>query len=177
MVMNRDDCECLSAAMDGELDRDLGKFLVEHRHEDDLKDTWFAFHLIGDVLRDAAIPQTHVHARVAEALRQEPAYLLPAGGAAVGAGSRAMPAVGAMRGLAVAAAVLMVVLSTAALRPQGATTQVELAQQSVQPSVHVAGDANMLADKDIQTFVALHRQGSPLSDLQTVDYTLPAGRK
>ncbi len=166
MVMNNQDLERLSAAMDGELNQDLGHLLGDKRHDEAFQDHWFMFHLIGDVLRDDTIPHALVHPQVSEALKKEPVYLLPTGGVTSAEPSSTVK----FRWLAVAAAIFMVMLSTAMLRPQSAP-MLQLAQQSeIKPVV------NPNADHDIQTFVALHRQGSPLSEFQTVDYT-PASER
>lgn len=161
MVMDRQDLERLSAAVDGELGQDLNRLLGDKRHDEEFQDHWFAFHLIGDVLRDANIPQTKVHAQVAEALKKEPVYLLPTG--TLKPTDMPVSSTNGWRWLAVAAAVSMVILSTAVLRPDNAPVM-QLAQSSTTA-------LSTPVDRDLQTYVALHRQGSPLSEFQTVDYT------
>lgn len=80
MVMNNQDLERLSAAMDGELNQDLGHLLGDKRHDEAFQDHWFMFHLIGDVLRDDTIPHALVHPQVSEALKKRASVSVTYGG-------------------------------------------------------------------------------------------------
>ncbi|WP_297460985.1 sigma-E factor negative regulatory protein [Ferrovum sp.] len=165
MVMEDMELERLSAAMDGELDDEkLPRLLGGCRHDPVLQESWYLFHLIGETLRDPQLPQACLHGRIAHALKDEPTVLVP-GKSSVGS----VPLDGATqrRWLAMAAAIAVVVLTTVVLRP-GLPTNPVIAQK--EPSAPALNE-NSVSDKDIQTFVALHRQGSPLSEFQTVDYT------
>lgn len=172
MVMSFEERERLSAAMDGELEQDLGRLLGEHRQEEDFKTSWFAFHLIGDVLRDGTTPYTQVHEKVADTLKKEPAYLLPAG---VSTTFDRVQNTDRFRWVAVAAALFVVLLSTVILRPVVKAPMTEIAQRSI--TGYVAPEAAIPADQDLQTLVALHRQASPLAEFQTVDYTPDSSRE
>ncbi len=76
--MNESNKEQLSAFIDGELESDhvLDKLI----NEQEMKDTWSRYHLIGDALRDN-LPESisnQVSIQVAKALRDEPTILAPA---------------------------------------------------------------------------------------------------
>ncbi|WP_297485324.1 sigma-E factor negative regulatory protein [Ferrovum sp.] len=164
MVMEDMELERLSAAMDGELDDEkLPRLLGGCRHDPALQESWYAFHLIGETLRDPQLPPVRLHSRIAQALKEEPTVLVPKSSV----GSAPLDGATQRRWLAMAAAIAVVVLTTALLRPSLPANPV-IAQngQSTPASVE-----NSVSDRDIQTFVALHRQGSPLSEFQTVDYT------
>ncbi|MBW8072962.1 MAG: hypothetical protein GJU77_04660 [Ferrovum sp.] len=166
MVMEDMELERLSAAMDGELDDErLPRLLGGCRHDPVLQESWYAFHLIGETLRDPQLPPVHLHARVAQALKDEPTVLVPGKSSL---GSVPLDGVTQRRWLAMAAAIAVVVLTTALLRPGLPAANPVIAQK--EPSAPALIE-NGVSDKDIQTFVALHRQGSPLSEFQTVDYT------
>lgn len=68
----------ISALMDGELDRDAAKtaltMLKQHR---ELRDAWFDYHLIGDVMRQTAIVSYDFGNRFKEKLAVEPVILAP----------------------------------------------------------------------------------------------------
>jgi len=75
--MNESNKEQLSAFIDGELESDhvLDKLI----NEQEMKDTWSRYHLIGDALRDN-LPENisnQVSIQVANALRDEPTILAP----------------------------------------------------------------------------------------------------
>ncbi len=155
--MNR---EHLSALMDGELDPSLEPaMLTRMKEEGELARIWNEYHLIGDVLRERGIGNVCVGERVARALEAEPTVLAP---------RRSRAVTGPTRWLAVAAAVAAVAVSTWTLQraevPSGqrmASNDVPAAATPAVPVVHAA---------EADPYVAMHRQWSPLSGFQTVDY-------
>ena len=151
--MNR---EHLSALMDGELDPSLEPtVLARMKDEDGLANIWNEYHLIGDVLREKGIGDIRVGERVTQALALEPTVLAP---------RRLSPTGQTTRWLAVAAAVAAVAVSTWTLqRPEAPTSQMVARNEA--PAVATAPAA------EAEHYVAMHRQWSPLSGFQTVDYT------
>jgi sigma-E factor negative regulatory protein RseA len=153
--MNR---EHLSAMMDGELDPSLeATVLARMKDEDDLAGVWNEYHLIGDVLREKGIGDVRVGQRVAEALLAEPTVLAP---------RRLRAPASPARWLAVAAAVAAVAVSTWTLQRPDAPSSPVVARTEAPAEVSVASTQTAEAEH----YVAMHRQWSPLSGFQTVDY-------
>ena len=68
----------ISALMDGELARhEVDGTLDRLRAEGDARDTWRAYHLIGDSIRDTRLLSAGFATRVAEKLSKEPPVLAP----------------------------------------------------------------------------------------------------
>ncbi len=68
----------ISALVDGELERhEAGGALEALRSEGHARDTWRAYHLIGDSMRDARLLSDGFAARVAAQLAAEPTVLAP----------------------------------------------------------------------------------------------------
>jgi sigma-E factor negative regulatory protein RseA len=69
----------ISALMDGELPRHEAEAALEGLgSEGEARDTWRAYHLIGDSMRDARLLSAGFAARVADKIAQEPTVLAPA---------------------------------------------------------------------------------------------------
>ncbi len=153
--MNR---EHLSALMDGELDPSLEpSVMAQMKDAGELAKIWNEYHLIGDMLREKGIDNIRVGERVAQALAAEPTVLVP---------RRQSPAGQATRWLAVAAAVAAVAVSTWTLqRPE-----VPSDQRVARNEVPAAAPAPAAQTAEAEHYVAMHRQWSPLSGFQTVDY-------
>jgi sigma-E factor negative regulatory protein RseA len=135
--------------MDGELDPSLeATLLARMKDEGELTGIWNEYHLIGDVLREKGISNIRVGERVAQALSAEPTVLAP---------RRFSAPSQTTRWLAVAAAVAAVAVSTWTLQRPEAPTSPMVARNEV-PSA------------ETEHYVAMHRQWSPLSGFQTVDY-------
>lgn len=153
--MNR---EQLSALMDGELNPDQEASLIaQWGKEGDLPRLWNDYHLIGDVLRENGIHHTQLGERVSQALAQEPTVLAP---------QRQVPGTPG-RWLAVAAAVSAVAISTWTFQHYQAPSPVLASSQAV------ASARTQLAQVpavETKAYVAMHRQWSPISGFQTVDY-------
>lgn len=70
--------ERISALMDGELDEDQAQQeLARLRHDSTLRQTWDAFHLIGDALRGERLLLTEVAGSFSRRLADEPTVLAP----------------------------------------------------------------------------------------------------
>ena len=68
----------ISALMDGELERrEAAGPLDALRTEDEARDTWRAYHLIGDAMRDTRMLSAGFAARVATKLAEEPTVIAP----------------------------------------------------------------------------------------------------
>lgn len=77
--MNNYENEQLSALVDDELDVEQASIFNKLINDDETKDTWSRYHLIGDCLRDH-VPEkisSQVATRVANTLRNEPTILAP----------------------------------------------------------------------------------------------------
>lgn len=150
--------EHLSALMDGELDPSLEPtVLARMKDESELAKIWNEYHLIGDVLREKGIGDVRVGERVARALAEEPTVLAP---------RRLGPTGQTTRWLAVAAAVAAVAVSTWTLqRPEAPSSQMVARNE-----VPTAAPAPSAQAAEAEHYVAMHRQWSPLSGFQTVDY-------
>jgi sigma-E factor negative regulatory protein RseA len=68
----------ISALMDGELaDNEAGRLLMRLKNDEDSRDAWMTYHLIGDVLRrDGAAPRG-LETRIFAKLADEPTVLAP----------------------------------------------------------------------------------------------------
>ncbi|HSS46436.1 MAG TPA: sigma-E factor negative regulatory protein [Burkholderiales bacterium] len=68
----------ISGLMDGELDPDAATAVIARlKHEEDLKNAWADYHLIGDALRQDATLFLGFSERLSEKLGHEPAILAP----------------------------------------------------------------------------------------------------
>ncbi|MGH8715636.1 MAG: sigma-E factor negative regulatory protein [Burkholderiales bacterium] len=68
----------ISALMDGELDQDASKTAIARlKQHDELRDAWFDYHLIGDVMRQTGIVSADFGERLREKLDLEPVILAP----------------------------------------------------------------------------------------------------
>lgn len=85
--------EQLSAFVDDELDAPPGAFLARLVEDQESRERWARYHMIGDVLRDREAPLAlTLGARVADALAAEPALLVPpVGKPALGPAARVTP--------------------------------------------------------------------------------------
>jgi len=68
----------ISALMDGELDQDDTKTAIARlKQHEDLRDAWFDYHLIGDVMRQTGLVSAEFGKRLKEKLALEPVILAP----------------------------------------------------------------------------------------------------
>jgi len=77
----RPECELLSGLMDGETSAEEAKTLLGLLcNDEELRNRWVAFHIVGDALRSNEVAATHSTrfcARVAEAIAGEAALIVP----------------------------------------------------------------------------------------------------
>jgi sigma-E factor negative regulatory protein RseA len=144
--------EKLSALMDGELDEvETASAFVRLKANDEYRQQWSDFHLIGDALRGSTGLESDLTARVMEALLDEPVVLAPP------------PRVvqrqsGLQRTLAVAASVAGVTLITALAwsgRP-GAVAVAEVARIPLEAQV-----PPQLASANLQAYLVAHQTHAP----------------
>lgn len=70
--------EQISALMDGELDeREAARVIDALRGEGDARESWRAYHLVSDAMRDTRLLSPGFAARMAERLEKEPTVLAP----------------------------------------------------------------------------------------------------
>jgi len=68
----------ISALMDGELDQDDAKTAIARlKQHEDLRDAWFDYHLIGDVMRQTGLVSAEFGMRLKDKLALEPVILAP----------------------------------------------------------------------------------------------------
>ena len=157
--MNR---EQLSALMDGELEEAKEPPLLARWSTDgDTARIWNEYHLIGDVLREHHIRHTCIGTRVSRALADEPTVLAPA---------RRPPRPALPRWLAVAATVSAVAVTTWTFQNNSPLPGTAPAFTATAPAP-VAAPTQVAATTEAGPYVQMHRQWSPLSGFQTVDYT------
>src|SRR5260221_42217 len=70
--------DSISSLMDGELPAIQASDLIEHIGSDEeARDTWATYHLIGDVLRGEGSFRPDIQSRIFEKLAEEPTVLAP----------------------------------------------------------------------------------------------------
>jgi sigma-E factor negative regulatory protein RseA len=144
--------EKLSALMDGELDEvETESAFARLRANDDYRQQWSDFHLIGDALRGSPRLDSDLTARVMEALLDEPVVLAPP--------PRSMQRQsGLQRTFAIAASVAGVTLVTALAwsgRP-GATAAAQVAKIPLEAQV-----PSQLASANLQEYLVAHQTHAP----------------
>jgi sigma-E factor negative regulatory protein RseA len=154
-----DDCaQRLSALLDGELDADQCKALVEHlRQDQDACQTWAIFNCVGDAMRSADVASFHSTsfvARVSAELEREPTVLAPAGLPQRSAVRRwLLPGAGA----AAAAAVLIVV---GLPWRQATLSETSVAKAPSGPATAVVAAPATVIDRSpqLERYLAAHRE-------------------
>jgi hypothetical protein len=153
------DCaERLSSLLDGELDADACRALVERlRHDESACRQWMLFNCVGDAMRSADVAAWHSDrfvGRVSAALEREPTVLAPAA-KAPRAGTRRWLLPGA--GAAVAAAILIAI----GLPPGRAPVpevNVATAPLPVTKVAAAGGTAQIERSPALERYLAAHRE-------------------
>ncbi len=167
--------ERLSALMDGELDQEQAASLLSQLKTDaTFPEEWNNYHLIGEVLRHQELPDARLGQRIAAALSDEPTVFVPAVLHHAKIRNGVKSEIVRHRWAAVAAAVAVVSLVTWFLPGSGPQPQTErmVAQRaSVADVTPVATVDQADPTANEEPYVAMHRQWSPISGFQTVDYS------
>ncbi|KRH78738.1 anti-RNA polymerase sigma factor SigE [Ferrovum sp. JA12] len=161
--------ENISAFMDNEADAQVEKeILSQWKSDSSVREKWNQYHLIGEVVRDREVHHVNLTNRIFDALADEPTVFVPQKKRQATAKD---PSVN--KWVAIAAAIFVVIISTQTFK-QGSfkfsntqATQASLDNPAVTQSV---ASADALPSKYVNSYVNLHRQWSPFTDIQTVDY-------
>ena len=160
----------ISALVDGELDPDATLQCLQRLHQDDeLRQTWDDYHLIGDALRGEIGPA--IDAAFARRLEAEPTVLAPKPLVAAG-NSRWMPALSAAAGVAAVAFAAWIAL------PQLGTDAGSVARAPVTPGpanpqiaaapARSAAGAGVPVAVGVEDYLLAHQRFSPASSIQGV---------
>ena len=158
--------EKISALMDGELERhEAAGALNGLAEENESRDAWRAYHLIGDAMRDTRPLSSSFAARVSERLAKEPTVLAPGRIAP-------RPVITRWQALSAAASVAAVALvGWVAFGPQqqAAVPVAQVAPQSTSQSAPIEAPVKQVAPPDAANDYLLAHQGySPRNSLQGV---------
>jgi sigma-E factor negative regulatory protein RseA len=174
-LSNEESRERLSVLLDGECDASAAERACRAWREDaDIRTTWHAYQLIGDVLRseDLAHPAARDEAFL-DALRQrlagEPTVLAPAGTTRVAPRRRWFAPAAAAAGFAAVAGVLVVTRlgqpgadpagPALALAPGAAVRSVSAsAPGDAEPPAVVMTDGKLIRDAQLDRYLAAHKQ-------------------
>jgi sigma-E factor negative regulatory protein RseA len=160
--------ERLSALMDGELDDyEAAAAFARLRSNEDYRQHWSDYHMIGDALRGSAQLEVDLTARVMESLLDEPVVLAPP--------LRVQRQTGLQRTLALAASVAGVTLVTALAwsgRPGAVAEVAKIPAEARVPT--------QLAGANLQAYLVAHQSHSPSAQgaahyIKTV--SMEAGRR
>jgi negative regulator of sigma E activity len=156
-LSDADECaQRLSALLDGELDAEGCKALVERlRHDEEACRKWALLNCVGDAMRSSDVASFHSDgfvARVSVALAREPTVLAPA----------ALPQRSAVRrwllpgaGAAAAAAVLIAVGLPSR---QGSSPETTIAKAPAAPTTTVAAVPVIDRSPQLERYLAAHRE-------------------
>ena len=170
----RDD---ISALMDGELDAGRAAILIQQAARDDeVRDLWSTYHLIGDALRGNVLQPPGIQSRIFGRLAEEPTILSPKPRNAIFASGRS-----ARVGMAIAASVATISVvawmarqDTTSPAPRMAqTTPAQIVGQTVVEPVPVAS----IQPANVSEYLLAHEEFSPSSAgyrLATVNTLAPA---
>ncbi|MFN7085536.1 MAG: sigma-E factor negative regulatory protein [Burkholderiales bacterium] len=148
--------DTISALVDGELDEDqVARELSRIKQHDSLRECWDTFHLIGDAMRGDCHVSSHLSARIAERLANEPTVVAPRRGTR----RIAAYALSAAASLSAVALVAWVAFSSNPLAPQ------EMAQ--TRPHV-VPQLASVPSQGSMNEYLRAHQAFSPSTAIQGV---------
>ena len=155
--------ERISAFMDGEAARsETQQAMARLKDDDDHRETWHTFHLIGDMMRGDPVLSDDFMARFRARMAQEPTQLAPR----VTWRKSTQIALSAAASLSAVAIVLALVLSDNPLRPQA---QVAVAPQ---PAAAVVAQASRPApaanQRKVNEYLMAHQEYSPSTAFQGV---------
>ncbi len=154
--------EKISQLMDGELSEHESRLEIRRLERDEgLVQTWAAYHLIRDVLRDEADAGAGLAARVCERLQHEPTVLAPRIRFAAGAITRPLRIAAAVAGVGVVAWLAF------SSQHQDNT---KMAENRKAPSeiVDQAPSPVLLAKGEMNKYLLAHQEFSPTTAMQGV---------
>ncbi len=156
--------EKISALMDGEAGgQEAHQAMLRLKDAGDARETWAAYHLIGDVMRGDVLPAFDVSQRVAAALAQEPTVMAPQ--RSLRAGRPLTYALSAAASISAIAVVGWMAFSTGSV----ANPPVEVARAPV-PAI-VQPEAQLVSapsDGQMNEYLLAHQGVSPSTSLQGV---------
>jgi sigma-E factor negative regulatory protein RseA len=164
----------ISALMDSELDEDdVARLFSRLKPQDELRESWDTFHLIGDALRGDCRLSPHFSLRVAERLAAEPTVLAPRRrNAAKRVNTYVLSAAASL------SAVALVVWVAFSINPSAPPQEIAKAQipaaapvaaiAQVPATAQVAGIANVSSEGDMHEYLLAHQGFSPSTAIQGV---------
>lgn len=161
----------ISALMDGELDeREARIEFARLKQQQELREAWDAFHLIGDAVRGDCLLSAEFGRRLSERLQREPTVLAPKRGRASRVTAYALSAAASLSAVALVAWVAIsgnVAVTQPELAVAPATTAVEPAPAA--SPVSVSGQpASLPDDGRMSQYLLAHQGFSPSTALQGV---------
>lgn len=163
--------ERLSTLMDGELGtREAGLAIRECCAEEDLRQTWLAYHQIGEAMRGERACSAGSTRRIMEAIAREPTVLAPRWRASAGAGRIAFAAAASAATLAVVAWIGVQDGGT----PSRGPTVASSAPQAPAPARTAV--ANVVPLNKVNEYLVVHRQVPDAEFYRTVSNQAAVGR-
>ena len=162
--------ENISAFMDNEAESHVEKeILHQWKTDGSVRERWNEYHLVGEVIRDREVRHVDLTNKIFSALADEPTIFVPQNKRLKSAKDSHVS-----KWVAIAAAIFVVIISTQTFK-QGSFrfNSAQVAQLSTNDNSLPQNGANStasLSNKDVNSYVNLHRQMSPFTDIQTVDY-------
>lgn len=152
--------EKISTLMDGEADgQEAHQAMLRLKDTGDARETWAAYHLIGDVMRGDGLPAFDVSQRVAAAIAQEPTVIAPQRSSRA---SKPMTyALSAAASISAIAVVGWMAFSTVAVT----NPPVEVARAVVQPEAPLVSSPS---DGQMNEYLLAHQGVSPSTSLHGV---------
>ncbi len=154
--------ERISALMDGEAARfETQQAIKRLKDDEDDRETWHTFHLIGDMMRGDAMLNNDFMPRFRARMEQEPTQLAPR----VTWRKSATLALSAVASLSAVAIVLTLVLADNPLRPQ---VQIAVAPQSAPVLAQAPRPAPAANQRKVNEYLMAHQEYSPSVAFQGV---------
>lgn len=154
----------ISALIDGELDeREMNRQLSRIKQQEELRESWDLFHLIGDTLRDDGRLSPHFRQRMTGRLALEPTILAPRRSVAKRVTAYALSAAASLSAIAVVAWV--------AFSANPLSTPQEIAKIKVPASATVGAGpqlASITVQGNMNEYLLAHQEFSPSTALQGV---------
>jgi sigma-E factor negative regulatory protein RseA len=163
----------ISALMDGELDeREARLEIARLKQQQELREAWDAFHLIGDAVRGDCLLSAEFGQRLSERLQQEPTVLAPRRRAANRITAYALSAAASLSAVALVAWVA-VSGNMGATQPELATVPAPIAFEPPQvaspaPSAAPLQPVSLPDDGRMSEYLIAHQGFSPSTALQGV---------